>query len=354
MYSPKFVVSNKILKNIGAIEAAKEIIESAPLIPIFEKEFQSDAIVRTIYHGTHIEGNDLTLIQTKKVLEGLNVYGRPRDIQEVVNYRNVTQIIDELSYTRGGYSQEMLKEIHKVTVNKIVSDDKLGVFRTSQVVVKEEGSGEVIFSPPPFVEVPYLIEDFFFWLNSIEAKEIHPVLRAGISHYILVAIHPFVEGNGRAVRAFATLVLLREGYDIKKFFSLEEHFDADPASYYQAFSLVDKQSKNLGGRNLTPWLEYFTEVVAVELSKIKEKVKKLSIDTKLKIKYGEQIALTERQMMLFEYLSDVGSATMQELKKVLPMVSEDTVLRDITKMMDKDIIKKQGSTKSAKYLINKG
>jgi predicted HTH transcriptional regulator len=45
---------------------------------------------------------------------------------------------------------------------------------------------------------------------------------------------------------------------------------------------------------------------------------------------------------------------MQELKKVLPMVSEDTVLRDITKMMDKDIIKKQGSTKSAKYLINKG
>ena len=81
MYSPKYLISNRILKNIGATEAAKEIIENAPLVPTFEKQFQSDAMVRTVYHGTHIEGNDLTLIQTKKVLEGLTVYGRPRESQ---------------------------------------------------------------------------------------------------------------------------------------------------------------------------------------------------------------------------------------------------------------------------------
>ncbi|MFZ5932706.1 MAG: Fic family protein, partial [Patescibacteria group bacterium] len=258
MYAPKFVISNKILKNIGSIEAAKEIIESAPLVPSFEKQFASDAIVRTIYHGTHIEGNDLTWVQTKKVLEGLNVYGRPRDIQEVINYRNVVKLIDDLTYLRGGYSLEMLKEIHKLTVEKIVPEDKAGVLRTSQVVVKEEDTGEVIFAPPPFVEVPYLLEDFFEWLNSGDAKEIHPVLRAGIVHYLLVAVHPFVEGNGRAVRAFTTLILLKEGYDIKRFFSLEEHFDADPAAYYQALAEVDRGAKSLGQRDLTVWLEYFT------------------------------------------------------------------------------------------------
>ena len=354
MYAPKFVVSNKILRNVGAIEAAKEIIENAPLVPIFEKKFQSDAIVRTVYHGTHIEGNDLTLIQTKKILEGLNVYGRPRDIQEVINYRNVVGLLDELAYTREGYTPEMLKEVHKATVNKLITEDKVGVFRTSQVVVKEEGTGEVIFAPPPFIEVPYLIEDFFAWLNSSEAREIHPVIRAGIAHYILVAVHPFVEGNGRTIRAFATLILLREGYDIKRFFSLEEHFDSDPGTYYEALALVDKGGRNIGARDLTAWLEYFTEAVAVELTKIKEKVKKLSIDTRLKAKHGEQIALSERQMRLFEYLSDAGSALMQELKKVLPMVSEDTVLRDLKEMLSKGIIKKQGSTKAARYLINKG
>lgn len=351
MYSPKYVISNKILKSIGVIEAGREVIENAPLVPSFEKQFQTDAQVRTIYHGTHIEGNDLTLYQTKKVLEGAEVYARARDIQEVINYRNVMTLLDELVAKRGGYEPEMLTDIHKVTVDRLVAPEKVGVLRLSEVVVKEEGSGKVIFSPPPAVEVPYLIEDFFAWLNSKEASEVHPVLRAGIAHYILVAIHPFVEGNGRTIRAFATLVLMREGYDIKKFFSLEEHFDDDPAAYYEALGTVDRQSVNLGSRDLTPWLEYFTNTLGVELTKIKEKVRKLSVDTKLKVKFGEQIALSERQMRLIEYLSDQGGAGMGDLKKILKMVSEDTVLRDLRDLMDKGIVKKEGSTKASRYVI---
>ena len=351
MYSPKYITSNKILKNIGAIEASKEIIESAPLVPTFQKQFQTDAVIKTIHHGTHIEGNDLTYLQTKKILEGQEVYGRPRDIQEVINYRNVITLLDELAFKRGGYEPDMLKEIHKLTVEKIVSPEKIGVFRTSQVVIKDEVTGEVVFSPPPFVEVPYLLDDFFAWLNSSEALEIHSILKAGITHYILVAIHPFVEGNGRVSRAFATLILIRDGYDIKKFFSLEERFDSDPASYYEAFSLVDKQSKNIGSRDLTAWLEYFTQAVAAELSQIKEKVKKLSIDTRLKVKMGEQVSLSERQVRLFEYVSDQGSAGMLDLKKVLPMVSDDTILRDVRDLLEKGIIKKTGSTKASRYII---
>src|SRR3989344_339475 len=312
MFAPKYTISNKILKNVGGLEASKEVIENAPLVPSFEKQFQSDALTRTIYHGTHIEGNDLTLYQTKKVLEGAEVYGRARDIQEVIYYRNVMSLLDEFAVKRGGYDPNMLKDIHKLTVDRLVMPEKIGVFRTSGVVIKEEGTGKVIFNPPPFVEVPYLLEDFFAWLNDPESLEIHPVIRAGIAHYILVAIHPFVEGNGRVVRAFATLVLMREAYDIKRFFSLEEHFDADPTSYYDSLGQVDKQSPNIGSRNITPWLEYFTGVVAIELTKIKDKVRKRSVDTKLKVKFGEQVSLSERQMRLIEYLSDQGSGGMLE------------------------------------------
>lgn len=351
MYAPKYIISNKVLKNIGSIEASKEIIENAPLVPSFEKQFQSDAMIRTIHHGTHIEGNDLTLYQTKKILEGAEVYARARDIQEIINYRNVATLLDELAVKRGNYDPDMLKDIHRATVDRIVVPEKIGVFRTSEVVIKEEETGRVIFSPPPSHEVPYLIEDFFAWLNDPEAREIHPILRAGIAHYILVAIHPFVEGNGRTVRAFSTLILMREGYDVKRFFSLEEHFDTDPGDYYEAISQVDRQSVNIGSRDVTPWLEYFTGVVATELEKIKDKVRKLSVDAKLKVKFGEQIALSERQMRLIEYISDQGSGGMNELKKVLSMVSEDTILREIRDLMEKGIVKKSGSTKASKYVL---
>lgn len=352
MYQPKFTITNTILNNIGRIEAAKEVIENAPLVPFYEKKFQTDALARTVHHGTHIEGNDLSLDQTRKVLEGEAIIAHERDIQEVINYRNVMVLLDELAGKRGGYDLEMLKDIHRETVNKIVPEDKSGVFRNTQVVVKEEGSDRIVFQPPSFVEVPYLLEDLIEWTNSSENDEIHPIMKAGIVHYVLVSIHPFVEGNGRTTRAFATLILIRENYDIKKFFALEEHFDSDPASYYEAFSLVDKQSKNIGERDLTAWLEYFTKVVAVELGKIKGRVRKLSIDSKLKGKIGEQVALSERQMKLVEYLSENKSGVMSELKKVLPMVSEDTILRDLNDLMDKKIVKKKGRTKASRYIIS--
>ena len=106
--------------------------------------------------------------------------------------------------------------------------------------------------------------------------------------------------------------------------------------------------------DLTNWLEYFTEVVAIELAKIKEKVRKISIDTRLKIKMGNQIALSERQMRLVEYLSDQKQASMKELIRLIPMISEDTILRDLKDLMDKGIIKKEGRTKSARYVMVKG
>jgi Fic family protein len=69
----------------------------------------------------------------------------------------------------------------------------------------------------------------------------HPVIRAVITHYVLVTIHPFIEGNGRTTRAFANLVMLKEGYDLKRFFAIEEHFDRDLDAYYDAFFHVDTQ-----------------------------------------------------------------------------------------------------------------
>ena len=351
MFVPKYSITNKILTNVGEIEAAKEVIENAPLVPSFEKQFQSDAVVRTVHHGTHIEGNDLTFMQTKKVLEGESVVARARDIQEVINYRNVVELLDELAFKRGGFDSQDLKDIQRESVNKIVPEDKIGEFRKSQVIIKNEETGEVILRPPKFVEVTHLINDFIGWLNGAEVKEIHPIILAGIAHYILVSIHPFVEGNGRTARAFATLILIKRNYDIKKFFALEERFDEDPASYYEAFTEVDKQSPNIAERDITAWLEYFTGVVAIELVKIKEKVKKLSMDSRLKVRIGKQVALSERQMRLVEYVSDRGSVAMRELRDVLKMVSEDTILRDLRDLMEKGIIKKEGSTKAARYVM---
>src|SRR3989338_8885025 len=94
MYQPKFSINNKLLTLIGTIEAAREVIINAPLLPAYEKKFREEAIVRTVHHGTHIEGNELNIEEAQRVLAGNPIVGRDRDIQEVINYRNVLRYIE--------------------------------------------------------------------------------------------------------------------------------------------------------------------------------------------------------------------------------------------------------------------
>lgn len=344
MYSPNFSITNKLLKTIGTIEAAKEVIENAPLVPAWEAKFREEAIVRTVHHGTHIEGNGLNFTEAGQVLAGGKIVGRDRDIQEVLNYRNVLKFIE--SYDKNEVTEETLKHIHELTVFHILPDETIGNYRKQQVVVKNSATGEITFRPPPAVEVPFLMTSFLEWLNNPVA-DIHPIIKAGATHYEIVRIHPFLDGNGRVARAAATLVLFKNGYDIKRFFSLEEYYDREPIHYYEALQSVGKLEGNLTG-----WLEYFTEGLAIELTRIKEKVKSLSTDLKIKKSLGgQQLALSERQIKVVEYIQENGFLQNKAFFELFPMISEDTVLRELKDLLAKGIVKKEGTTKGARYVL---
>lgn len=379
MYSPRFTISQKILRQIGAIEAAREVITTAPLVPAWEAKFREEAIIRTVHHGTHIEGNELNISEAAKVVavaqeaavpakvaSDAGIVGRERDIQEVINYRGVVRFIDEYQEFQKdltqhpdqqtdeaaklrGIPEPVIKHLHKLTVDKIFPPQQCGMYRETQVVVKNSLTREITFRPPPAIEVPFLMQEFVGWLNGTNSEEFHPVLKAGIAQYELVRIHPFLDGNGRVARALAMLVLFLESYDIRKFFSLEEYYDKDTLHYYEALQSVEKKVGDLTG-----WLEYFTLGLAIELSRVKERVQQLSVDLHIKEKMGgEQLFLSERQIKLVEYLQKTGFLQNKAFEKLFPMVSEDTILRDLKILIDKGLVKKEGKTKAARYVLVK-
>lgn len=346
MYKPKYSITNKILKNIGSIEASKEIIDHAPLLPYFEKEFREEAALRSVHHGTHIEGNELNLTQAEKVLQGRDVTARDRDIQEVINYRKVLDYISSME-KKVLINEEIIKKIHSVTVGKILDASQQGIYRKTQVVVKNSHTGEVSFRPPMAVAVPFQIKELLDFIESSQDLDVHPVLESGIVHFEFVRIHPFLDGNGRVARAFATLILYLKDYDIRKFFSLEEYFDKDASQYYEALQSVDKNDGDL-----TTWLEYFTFGLSVELSKIREKVESISIDARLKEKLGgKPILLSPRQLKIIEYIQKIGYLQNQAFESLFPMISEDTILNELKGLLNAGIVKKHGVTKGAKYIM---
>jgi Fic family protein len=362
MYIPKYAITTQILKDIGLIEVAKEVISNAPLVPAYEAKFREEAKNKKVHYGTALEGNGLTEGEAKLIVdrglvnvqevEAAGVVARARDVQEVINYRNVVEFIEQL-HGDLKYDVNLVNHVHALVVDRLVPREQSGVVRQTQVVLKNSVTGEVAFRPPEANQVLPLLTDFLAWLDSGIGRQEHPVLRAGVTHYVLTAIHPYTEGNGRTARAMATLVLFAEGYDIKRFFALEEYFDRQADEYFGALAEVSGQSPNLAGRDLTPWLAVFTRALALELTRVKERVRELTLNTAMKQKTGKQIVLSERQMKIAEYVSANGEIGMAEARGVLHMVSEDTILRDLRYLLEKGVISKKGSTKAAKYVLRK-
>ncbi len=380
-YTPKYSITNNILKNVGSIDSAREVITSAPLVPAWERRFQTEARNKIIHHGTHLEGNDLNLNEVEEILDpaspgtvpqrnprlqaeegssadegtvphGTQIVARDRDIQEVINYRSVMDYLDTFtpSVAKGevGLTRHILQEIHRLTVTGILPESESGHYRSVKVVIRNTASGEITFRPVNPTEIAFYIDELFAWLNSDEGKSVHPLLRAGILHYELVRIHPFTDGNGRTARAMALLLLFLEGYEVKKFFALEEYYDSHPEEYYSALQSVTTSGE------LTSWLEYFTLGISIEFNRVKTLVQKLSLDLHLKSTIGgRQITLSARQIKLVEHIERHGEISMGSVRQLLPDVSEDTILRDLRDLVGKNLLVKKGSTKGTKYYLKK-
>ena len=361
MYKPNYTITHNLLTYLNRIEAAKALIENAPLVPAWEAKFRDEALNRTVHYGTKIEGNELTAEQAQQVVRldatidveeaerETGILARERDIQEVINYRNVIKWIDQQDPQMSSdlFSVETLKTLHRLTTFGLIEEKYIGNYRDKQVIVKSAADSGVVFRPPVSVEISFLIEEFFAWLNHTQAQQLPAIFRAAITHYQLVYIHPFIEGNGRTARALATLVMYTTGYDFKRFFSLEQYFDKDVKAYYDALLSV-QQNQN---HDMTYWLEYFCYGLALEIERIKDQVLRLSKDLKLKKELGQQVALSERQIIILELLQNQGSVTSQDAQKILPNVSVDTILRDMKDLIEKGVIEKHGVTKGVTYSL---
>jgi len=350
MYNPKYTITPKLLTLIGKIEAAKEVIENAPLIPQWERQFKNEAEVRTAHYSTHIEENNMKLDEVKKVFTGKEseVTARERDLQEILNYREAMKYIDKIVAPTSPtppsltITEATIRELNRILTTRVLPTEKQGQFRLVPATTRNSLTGEVGLIAVEAPQIPSRIKEFVEWLAACGVDQ-HSVLKAGLVHYEMTIIHPFYEANGRTSRALATLSLYLDGYNIRRFFSLEEYYDRDPASYYGAL-------RSGHGGDLTAWLEYFSEGLAIELNRVKERVLKLSKDSKLRKTVG-QIALSERQERIIENLGDVGFMQNKDFKNLFPDISEDTVLREIKDLLIKGLILKKGSTKGARYVL---
>jgi Fic family protein len=343
MFRLNFCYTNKIVRNLTLIAEARAVILHAPLVPKWEVSLRREALLRSTHASTAIEGNPLSLEEITALAAGRDIMVRRRDKQEVLNYLEALERIPEFT-ERTPFTAKDLLEIHKVVTKDTLEDSRdEGIFRDRQVFVGDRVTGRIVFMPPPTERVPQLVDDFLGWFNSREAEVIDPVIQAGVAHYEMVRIHPFIDGNGRTARIMATLVFYKRGLDGKRFFALDDYYDHDRRAYYAALRGVDQDTLDLTG-----WLEYFTEGVAVSIKAVKDRVIGLSKDIKF-LKERGQVALTERQMKIVERITANDRITVGEVAEKFG-ISRQAALKEMSKLVDLGIVQLKGKGRGAHYV----
>jgi Fic family protein len=191
----------------SAIDRIKATLDQQrPLDPAIVRNLREDLILRWTYHSNAIEGNTLTLRETKVALEGITVGGKTlREHLEAVNHRDAILLLEDIVQQAEPLSEWTIKSLHQLIL-KGIDDDNAGRYRT--VNVRIAGASHL---PPDQVVVPELMEQFIQWYRT-EAMALHPVERAARVHSDFVKIHPFVDGNGRTSRLLMNLELMKAGY----------------------------------------------------------------------------------------------------------------------------------------------
>jgi len=167
---------------------------------------REDLIVRWTYNSNAIEGNTLTLNETKVALEGITIGGKSlREHFEVINHKEAIVFVEQLVSQDEVLSEYSIKSLHSLIL-KNIDDKNAGSYRNINVLI----SGAE-HRPPYHIEVASKMEEFIHWYKTT-AQELHPIERACRVHIDFVGIHPFIDGNGRTSRLLMNFELMKSGF----------------------------------------------------------------------------------------------------------------------------------------------
>lgn len=216
---------NRILEKQKIYSQGKDKIDAVTLSS-YEKDFE----LTFTHNSTAIEGNTLTLMETKVILEdGISVGGKElREIYEVVNHKKAYRYVKRCIAEGKVLDEHIVKDIHAILTENIIVG---GIYRNQEVRIS--GAGHV---PPVGNDMYVQIKNFYDdlgWKKDV----LNPVEYAAWTYAEFVRIHPFIDGNGRTSRLLMNYQLMSDG-----FLPVSISPDKTTPQFYTNFSFQNKNS----------------------------------------------------------------------------------------------------------------
>jgi len=337
-------LSNELIMKLAKIDELKgQWTGALNLNPKILHQLKKSVVITSSASSTRIEGSKMTDAEVERFLRGIKQKTpKNRDEQEVAGYADLLGRIFD-NYRTLKISESGILELHKILLAFSIKDKShCGKYKNQDNTVAIVQGGKIkkiLFKPTP----PYLVkkemDDSLEWLKERERKQdLHPLVIIANFIFEFLAVHPFIDGNGRLSRALINLMMLQFGYNFVPYISLEEIIEDKQSEYYLSLRQTQKNHKTKN-ENITPWLEFFVEVVLKQT----EKALELLAGNK-----NEKL-LSELQKKVYSIFKVGKELKVSEIHK-RTKISLATVKQIVAKLTELKLIEKMGQGRATRYI----
>lgn len=289
--------------------------------------YGTKAIEDEIVATSAIESIDFSRDSVRKILKGY----APKDEEEnrILGLKNGFEFI---SNKDNKITEENICKLYMMSIGDFLDDEnklKEGSFyRHDSVYVM---SDKIEHSGISSAKLPGYMSDFVSFANSDD--KINELVKATMLHFYIAYIHPYFDGNGRMARLIHMWYLIQKGYETTLFIPFSNYIEKSRKKYYDAYTLVEENSKLSGVLDITPFLLYFTENVYDKM--VENEVKTNTLEEYNSALTQGKITQKEAQLWQFVLSAYSGEAfTTKQLEKDFGDAAFATVRSFVLKFAD--------------------
>jgi Fic family protein len=198
------------------------------------------------------------------------------------------------------------------------------------------GNEKVHFQAPSSNRLEFEMNKFLEWYELNNHMDL--VLKAAIAHLWFVTIHPFDDGNGRITRAISDMILARSDKSTRRFYSMSAQIRIERKQYYESLEKTQKDNSDI-----TAWILWFLQCLINAINSTEETLTKIFYRAEFWKLHATTI-LNERQQKTLKRLHDGFDGKLTTTKwGEINKCSQDTALRDIQDLINKNILQKETS-----------
>lgn len=346
-FEKRIKITPEVLNKVALIDQFKGAWqEGLRLSPQILSRLKASVIITSSAASTRIEGAKMSDQEVARFLRGLKL--KPpinRDEEENAGYADLLGRIFD-NFRTLSLSEGQILQFHHILLQFSKKDvNHFGKYKTVDNVIgtkNEKGEQVILFRPSP----PYLVkkemDDVLFWTNeTLKEKTIHPLLVIACFIFEFLAIHPFVDGNGRLSRALTNFLLLKAGYSYVPYVSLEEIIEDKKTEYYLSLRGSQKNHKTKN-EDIGSWMIFFLDVLAIQAEKARKIMQK---------EQPEQV-LSEKQLQVYSLFHSRDVLGVAKIAKLLKgEVPTSTIKQALARLRVLNFIERIGLGRSTRYRI---